>query len=253
MITALIVDDEEKNRDSLAKMVTQFCHDVQVIGKADSVASAKEMILARNPQLVFLDVEMPGGSGFDLLEEFDAPEFNVIFTTAHAAYAIKAIKFAALDYLLKPINLNELKTSVEKAIVSIESKLQSGNETSRKFEVLRDNRQHEVFNFKKIALPSSEGINFYDIGKILRCEADRAYCKFHMADGSSFLVSKSLKEFEDLLMECNFFRVHKSNMVNLAHIEKYVSGKGGYVILSDGSHVDVSVRRKEELMKVLRG
>lgn len=252
MVTALIVDDEEKNREALAKMIDQFCHDVRVIGKADCVEAAKAIIEKDKPQLVLLDVEMPGGSGFDLLEQYEDPKFNVIFTTAHAAYAIKAIKFAALDYLLKPINLNELKAAVEKAIINIENRNSGASETSMKFEVLRNNRERENFDFKKIALPTIDGLDFYELAKILRCEADRSYCNFYFEDGTVLTVSKSMKEFEDLLEECNFFKVHKSNMINMDHLKKYVKGKGGYVILSDDSSVDVSVRRRDELLKALR-
>lgn len=251
MITALIVDDEEKNRETLAKMFDMFCPDVKVIGKAEDANSAYEIIQKDKPQVVFLDIEMPGGDGFSLIEKFDTIDFQIIFTTAHAAYAIKAIKFAALDYLLKPINLNELKVAVEKAIANKDSK--SNLELDKKIEVLKDNRVNNNFEFQKIALSTLEGIEYYSIDQILRCEADRAYCKFHFVGGKQILVSKPLSEFEELLNECNFYRVHKSNMVNLAHIKKYVRGAGGYVILSDDSHVDVSVRRKEDLMVVLSG
>ncbi len=250
MLKAIIVDDEEKNREGLARMIDQFCHDISVVGKAESVATARSAIESHQPDIVFLDIEMPGGNGFSLLEEMPNPNFQVIFTTAHADYAIKAIKFAALDYLLKPININELKTAVEKAILSM-NVVQDDNLLKKKFEVLKDNRKNEGFDFEKIALPTSDGIDFYEISEILRCEADRAYCKFHMLNGQKVVVSKPLKEFEDLLEECNFFRVHKSNMINLRQIKKYVKGKGGYLILSDDSHVDVSVRRKEALMEVL--
>ncbi|HAE29857.1 MAG TPA: DNA-binding response regulator [Flavobacteriales bacterium] len=250
MLKAIIVDDEEKNREGLARMIDQFCHDVAVVGKAESASAAKKAIQEHQPDLVFLDIEMPGGNGFSLLEEMPNPNFQVIFTTAHADYAIKAIKFAALDYLLKPININELKTAVEKAIINMNA-AQDGSLLKKKIEVLKDNRKNEGFDFEKIALPTSDGIDFYEIREILRCEADRAYCKFHMLNGQKVVVSKPLKEFEDLLEECNFFRVHKSNMINLNQIKKYVKGKGGYLILSDDSHVDVSVRRKEALMDVL--
>jgi len=250
MLKAIIVDDEEKNREGLARMIDQFCHDVAVVGKAESASAAKKAIQEHQPDLVFLDIEMPGGNGFSLLEEMPNPNFQVIFTTAHADYAIKAIKFAALDYLLKPININELKTAVEKAIINMNA-AQDGSLLKKKIEVLKDNRKNEGFDFEKIALPTSDGIDFYKISEILRCEADRAYCKFHMLNGQKVVVSKPLKEFEDLLEECNFFRVHKSNMINLNQIKKYVKGKGGYLILSDDSHVDVSVRRKEALMDVL--
>ena len=250
MLKAIIVDDEEKNREGLARMIDQFCHDVAVVGKAESASAAKKAIQEHQPDLVFLDIEMPGGNGFSLLEEMPNPNFQVIFTTAHADYAIKAIKFAALDYLLKPININELKTAVEKAIINMNA-AQDGSLLKKKIEVLKDNRKNEGFDFEKIALPTSDGIDFYEIREIVRCEADRAYCKFHMLNGQKVVVSKPLKEFEDLLEECNFFRVHKSNMINLNQIKKYVKGKGGYLILSDDSHVDVSVRRKEALMDVL--
>ncbi|MDG2370959.1 MAG: LytTR family DNA-binding domain-containing protein [Flavobacteriales bacterium] len=248
-VTALIVDDELKNRETLVKLIDQFCYGIKVIGQAENVQQAKDFIDANKPQIVFLDIEMPGGNGFTLLEKFDKPNFQLIFTTAHADYAIKAIKFAALDYLLKPINVNELKIAVEKAIESIQN---SSNESSdQRFDVLKDNQKNEGFDFKKIALPSLEGIEFYEINEILRCEADRAYCNFFLTNGQKITVSKSLREFEELLSECNFFRVHKSNMVNLGHIKKYIKGKGGYVVLSDDSHVDVSVRKKELLMEVL--
>ncbi|MEC8603965.1 MAG: LytTR family DNA-binding domain-containing protein [Bacteroidota bacterium] len=248
-VTALIVDDEHKNRETLAKLIEQFCYGVEVIGQAENVQSAKEFIDKHNPQIIFLDIEMPGGNGFTLLEKFDNPSFQLIFTTAHADYAIKAIKFAALDYLLKPINVNELKIAVEKAINSISNS--SNKAVDQRFDILKDNQKNEGFEFKKIALPSLEGIEFYEINEILRCEADRAYCNFYLTNGQKITVSKSLREFEELLSECNFFRVHKSNMVNLSHIKKYIKGKGGYVVLSNDSHVDVSVRKKELLMDVL--
>jgi len=227
-VTALIVDDEHKNRETLAKLIDQFCYGIKVIGQAENVQQAKDFIDANKPQIVFLDIEMPGGNGFTLLEKFDVPNFQLIFTTAHADYAIKAIKFAALDYLLKPINVNELKIAVEKAIESIQN---SSNESSdQRFNVLKDNQKNEGFDFKKIALPSLEGIEFYEINEILRCEADRAYCNFFLTNGQKITVSK---------------------LVNLGHIKKYIKGKGGYVVLSDDSHVDVSVRKKELLMEVL--
>lgn len=248
-VTALIVDDEHKNRETLVKLIDQFCYGIKVIGQAENVQAAKEFIDTNKPQIVFLDIEMPGGNGFTLLEKFDKPDFQLIFTTAHADYAIKAIKFAALDYLLKPVNVNELKIAVEKAIECVQST--STPHLDQRFNVLKDNQKNEGFDFKKIALPSLEGIEFYEISEILRCEADRAYCNFYLTNGQKITVSKSLREFEELLSECNFFRIHKSNMVNLGHIKKYIKGKGGYVVLSDDSHVDVSVRKKEHLMEVL--
>lgn len=250
MITAIIVDDDEVNRDSLEKMIDQYFPDVQIIGKADSVQNTKKLLKASYPDILFLDIEMPNGNGFELLTAEISQDMHVIFTTAHAEYAIKAIKFAAFDYLLKPINLNELKAAVEKAI-NAKSRHNSNNILSNKISILQDNHKNGKYDFKKIALPSVEGLEFYETKNILRCEADRAYCNFYTTNGKKIVVSKPLKEFEDILAECNFFRVHKSNMVNLTHIKKYVRGNGGYVILSDDSLVTVSVRRKEELMTIL--
>ena len=250
MIKAIVVDDEVKNREGLSKMISQFCHDVEVCATAESVEMAIDEIEKHDPDLVFLDIEMPEQNGFELLEQIESPKFQVIFTTAHAEYAIKAIKFAALDYLLKPINLNELKAAVERAVNRASNPIKD-NRLKERLSVLSESRTKGNFSFQKIALPSSEGLEFYNISKILRCEADRAYCKFYLDSGNSVLVSKPLSEFEDLLSECNFFRIHKSNMINLDHVTKYVKGRGGYVILSDGSHADVSARRKDELMNVL--
>jgi len=245
----LVVDDDELSRNVLVDLINET-GSLELIKSCEGAIDAFNIIKEEHIDLVFLDIEMPGGNGFSLLEEMQNPNFEVIFTTAHADYAIKAIKFAALDYLLKPININELKTAVEKAISSLDNN-SNGTLLKKKYEVLRENRKNESFDFEKIALPTSDGIDFYEINEILRCEADRAYCKFHMLDGRKVMVSKPLKEFEELLEECMFFRVHKSNMVNLRQIKKYIKGKGGYIILSDDSHVDVSVRRKEALMEVL--
>jgi two-component system, LytTR family, response regulator len=258
MYTAIIVDDEEQNRVVLSRLLEQFCHDVKVVASVSSVKAAKVSIEEHLPNIVFLDIEMPEENGFKLLEDLNQANFEVIFTTAHANYAIKAIKFAALDYLLKPININELKIAVEKAITNINNKnaqkliSQLPNKKIRFFTKNKD-REKEGFEFKKIALPTLDGIDFYNVNDILQCEAERAYCNFYLTNGKKILVSKPLSEYEEILEECNFFRVHKSSMVNLNHIKKYVKGKGGYVIMSDDSTVNVSVRKKDYLMEVLAG
>lgn len=249
MFTCIIVDDEERNRETLERMLNNFCPQVQILGKADSVKAAIQLMEQEMPDVIFLDVEMPGGNGFTLLEHYPEPSFEVIFTTAHDLYAINAIKFAALDFLLKPININELQEATKRAEKKLGKK--SGNDNQRKFEALRSNLIQSDKKFTKIAIPTSEGIDFVEADDIIIAQADRSYAQFHMKSGKKIIVSKPLKEYEELLEECNFFRVHKSHMVNLNHIEKYVKGKGGYVIMDDGSHVDVSVRRKEELLKVL--
>ena len=250
MLTSIIVDDEERNRDTLERMLQNFCPEVKILGKAASVKAAIELMEKEMPTLVFLDIEMPGGNGFTLLEHYQQPDFEVIFTTAHDLYAINAIKFSALDYLLKPINIRELQDAVKRAKQKVSKTSVSVQDKQRKFEALRSNLSQKDKKFTKIAIPTSEGIDFVEADDILVAQADRSYAKFHLRNGKKIVVSRPLKDYEDLLEQCNFFRVHKSHMVNLNHIEKYVKGKGGYVIMNDGSHVDVSVRRKEELLKV---
>lgn len=247
MIRCIIVDDEINNSDALKKMLDLYLPSVELVGIASNITEAKEIIEAKDPNLVFLDVEMPGGNGFELLESFQKINFNVVFTTAHAAYAIKAIKFAAMDYLLKPINLQELKVAVEKC----NNFDVDHDKIKQQVEVLKNNRLNDGFRFAKIALSSSLGLEFYETKDIVRCEADRAYCKFHMLDGKSILVSKPMSEYEDILTQSNFIKVHKSNIVNLSHVMKYIKGAGGYLIMRDNSRVNVAVRRKDELLKVI--
>jgi two-component system, LytTR family, response regulator len=249
MTTCIIVDDEINNSEALKKMLELYIPSVELIGIASNIVEAKELITNKNPNLVFLDVEMPGGNGFELLESLNNVNFHVVFTTAHAAYAIKAIKYAAMDYLLKPVNLMELKIAVEKCSANLPKSFTM----QQQIEVLKNNRMSEGFKFKKIALNSSEGLEFINTGDIIRCEADRAYCRFYLANGKSILVSKSMSEYEDILTQSDFLKVHKSNIVNLNHVVKYVRGKGGYLIMSDKSTVAVAVRRKEELMDVIAG
>ena len=247
MIRSIIVDDEINNSDALKKMLDLYLPSVELAGVASNIKDAKELIEEQKPDLIFLDVEMPGGNGFELLESLDTVNFKVVFTTAHAAYAIKAIKYAAMDYLLKPINLNELKIAVEKCTNnSLENSI-----INQQIDVLRNNRQTDGFKFKKIALTSSEGLEFFETKNIIRCEADRAYCNFYLVGGRKILVSKSMSEYEDMLTQSNFIKVHKSSIVSLDHIKKYMKGNNAYLIMSDDSIVNVALRRKEALLKVI--
>lgn len=247
-IRSILVDDEQRHHDILGKMLETFCPDVDLTGHAFSINEAVSLIEKEKPDLVFLDIEMPEGNGFTLFDHFEDPPFEVIFTTAHDLYAINAIKYAALDYLLKPINIQELKQAVTRA-----NRILTKQDPSRrgKYQVLRENIKLQDKKHTKIALRSSEGIDFIEASQLLRVEANHVYSNFYLDNGKMIMVSKPLGDFEPLLESCNFFRVHKSHMVNLDHIKKYVKGKGGYLILKDGSHVDVSVRKKEELLKRL--
>ena len=247
-LKAIIVDDEEQHHAVLGKMIDTFCPNLSVAGHAYSVKECIELIQKHEPQLIFLDVEMPEGNGFTLFDSYPEPDFEVIFTTAFDIYAINAIKYAALDYLLKPINIGELEKAVARA-----RKVISGNNLQNrpKYLALKSNLQQSDPRLTKVALPSSDGIDFVQANSIIRVEADRAYAHFHLDGGRKIIVSKPLKDYESLLEACRFFRIHKSHMINLDHLEKYVKGKGGYVIMKDGSHVDVSVRKKEELLRQL--
>ena len=248
-LKALIIDDQQKHHEALAKKLQTFCPNVQLVGDAFSVQEALPLIEEGEPDIIFLDIEMPTGNGFTLFDHFDEPPFEVIFTTAYDEYAINAIKYAALDYLMKPVSINELKEAVGRAEKLISKKNESLSH--QKIDVLRSNLKLEDKRFTKIALPSSDGIDFIEANLIIRAEAERAYSNFYLENRKKIMVSRPLKDYEALLEQCNFFRVHKSHMINLNHLEKYIKGKGGYVIMKDGSHVDVSVRKKEELLNRL--
>jgi len=243
MITALIVDDEAASRNGLAQLINEFIPEVKVIGKADSVRSAIDQIKALNPDIVFLDVEMPGKDGFELISETEPADFEVIFTTAHEQYALKAIKASAIDYLLKPINPDELAAAVKK----VEAKKGLGNKKLETFMSHVGGKKHEP----QIALSTMEGLIFIKLANIIYCRGDGAYTFFFLKSGEKTIASKNLKEFEDILCDNGFFRTHKSYIIQLAEMKRYIKGDGGHVIMSNGETVDVSKRRKEGFIHAL--
>ncbi len=246
MIKALIVDDEEKSRITLKNLIIMYCPTVEVIELCDSVKSALKIIEEQMPDLVFLDVEMPFHNGFTLLEEIKDPSFKVIFTTAYNHYAIKAIKYSALDYLLKPIDSDELKNAVDKLGLHTNSSIKQ----SANFEVLLSNLKVKGNN-AKIAVPTFEGLQMITANDIIKCTADESYTHIAMTNKTKITVSRTLKDYEELLSGLNFFRVHNSCLINLSHVTKYIKGEGGYVIMSDGTSVEVSRRKKNELLNKL--
>ncbi|MBS1765234.1 MAG: response regulator transcription factor [Bacteroidetes bacterium] len=246
MLQTLIVDDEKRGRELLKMILTTNCPEVKIIGEAANIKEAQQLIVQHEPDLVLLDIEMPGGSGFDLLTKFDEINFEIIFITAFDKYAIKAIKFSAMDYILKPVDEEELVKAIKRAEENYNrksNKERAGN--------LVSNAQKPVPH-QKIGLTSGEGLEFIEIKNILRCEADGKYTSVFLTDGKKLLVSKNLKEFEDLLTENNFFRIHHSHLVNLDYIKKYQSGRGGYVVMSDGSTITVSQRKKDDFLSSLK-
>jgi two-component system LytT family response regulator len=240
---AMIVDDEKLSAQTLSKLLERHCPDVDIVGSFHKPTDALAAIRTLNPEVVFLDIEMPGMNGFDMLEAIDEINFDVIFTTAYDEYALKAFKVSAMDYLLKPIDEEELITAVDKLKHKLDHSI-----SQQHMELLLTNLQSKD-NFPKLAIPSLEGLEFVNVEDILHCDADRNYTTIHTVQGEQFVFSKTLKEIEKLLPEQFFFRTHQSHLVNLRHIKKYVRGTGGELILNNGKHIRVAKAKKEALME----
>ncbi|RAJ83227.1 two-component system LytT family response regulator [Chitinophaga dinghuensis] len=246
-IKAIIVDDEQHCIDALQTMLLKKCPGVQVIGAANSVREGRELIDELQPDLVFLDVEMPHQNGFELLRQYEKVTFDVIFTTAYEQYALKAIKFNALDYLLKPFSVKELQDALEKFR---EKQLNTSKDQSvSPLEVFLQNMKTLQQTHKKIALPTINGLVFMPVQNIVRCESTGNYTKIFFTDKKNLMVSRPLKEFEELLTDVDFFRVHNSHLINLQQMQSYIQGEGGFALMSDGTQVEVSRRRKAEFLK----
>ncbi|MBV5313864.1 MAG: response regulator transcription factor [Prolixibacteraceae bacterium] len=244
-ISALIVDDEKNGRENLAGLIRSHCPQIKVVAEAASVEQAIAGIQQHQPQLIFLDIEMPGGNGFQLLEHFNNFPFEVIFVTAYDNYAIRAIRFSASDYILKPINLNELIAAVDK--VSLRIRNRSENERIRQLYL---NTMHPTN--PKIGLPTGERVEFVEVKSIIRCQGESNYTHIYFADRKPLLTAKSLIEFEELLAEYNFIRVHKTHLVNLNHVNSFTKNDGGVLLLSNGDSVAISRRRKEFTLEQIR-
>lgn len=247
MIKALIIDDELKARNILRHYLESFVPEVNELQHAESVDAALDILKTYQPDIVFLDVEMPYKNGFDLLTGLTHIPFDVIFTTAYNQYAIQAIRFSALDYLLKPVDPDELKAAVHRHI----DKKQSTKEKEVLYRNLVENIDKKEVKDFRIAVPSSEGVHFFTIDQILRLEADRSYTHIHLLNKRPFTASKTLRHFEEMLEEFGFIRTHKSHLVNPQHITR-ISNDNEFVILSDGSKAEVSRRKKEEVLQHLK-
>jgi two-component system, LytTR family, response regulator len=242
MLKAIIIDDESKSRESLKILIEDFCQDVEVKALCQNVDEAIKAIETHNPNMVFLDIQLQRETGFDLLTKLKKFDFSVIFTTAYSEHAIKAFKFSAIDYLLKPIDIEELRGAIAKV---------QKQEASH----IEDTLNHLIKNLKngssdqyKLALPSTDGLVFVKVSDILYCEASSNYTEIYMADNRKYVVSRTLKEYEDMLTDQNFFRIHNSYLINLNSIKKYVRGEGGYVVMNNDKALDVSKRKKESFL-----
>ncbi|MDD4385672.1 MAG: LytTR family DNA-binding domain-containing protein [Bacteroidales bacterium] len=247
MISAVIIDDEKLAREALANMLKMFCPDVNLIGEADGVESGVETIRRLEPDAVFLDIQMPDGSGFDLLKEFASISFKFVFITAYQEYAIQAFKYSAIDYILKPIDPIDLVAAVEKLHESV-----LNEDTNKKFQAFIENIQWHEKNPQKIVLKTFDTVIVAEKESIIRCESENNYTMFYFTDKPKVLVSKTLKEFDVLLSSSGFFRVHQSHLVNLNFVAKYNRFPDSHVELTQGQIIPVSVRKRELLVTLLK-
>lgn len=240
MITAVIIDDEKNAQEVLAWQLKQYCPQVELMGCTDNVKDGIKLINDTNPQLLFLDIEMPVQNGFDLLEAFDEPGFDIIFTTAYNQYAIKAFKFSAFDYLLKPIDADDLKAAIDRYA--------SKGPTSIKEQLKVLSTQMNQKHLNRIAIPSADGLMMLKPEQIVRCESSSNYTTVFLADKHKIVVAKTLKELEDVLTGFGFYRIHHSHLVNLSHVQNFVRNDGGYVTTTDGAHITVARNRRNGFM-----
>ena len=247
MVKALIVDDELKARNILQHYISNFIPEVSEIQQADSADAALDLLKTYQPDIVFLDVEMPHKNGFDFLIALNNPSFDVIFTTAYNQYAIQAIRFSALDYLLKPVDPDELKAAVERHM----EKKNSADQQKELYGNLIENIEKKDVKDFRIAVPTVQGVFFFTIDEVVRMEADKSYTFIHLVDKKPFIASKTLKHFEEMLEGFNFIRTHKSHLVNPRHITR-ISSDHDFIILTDGSKVEISRRKKDEVFQQLK-
>jgi two-component system, LytTR family, response regulator len=247
MISTVIIDDEIAAREGIREMLKLFCTGVKVVGEGADVESGIEAIKRHNPQLVLLDIKMPDGSGFDLIRRLMPVKFRIIFISAYEEYAFKAFKVNALDYLTKPIDAAELQNAIDKATSVIEN--EDINERLKK--MLSDYIKFQVPENRKIILKTSETIHVVDIDTIVRCESDRNYTAFHLEDKTKILMSKTIKDYSDLLEQHNFYRVHHSHLINLKYLVKFKRDEL-MCVLKDTTEIPVSTRKRDELLRMLR-
>ena len=241
-LKAVIVEDEKHSRETLRQLLTEFIKDVSVCAAAENVDMAIETIRNCQPDIVFLDIELQSGTGFDVLNGLKDMQFEVIFTTAFEHYAIKAIKFSSIDYLLKPIDLDDLQLAVDKV-----REKRNSNPLNRQIELLLANLNTKE-SPKRICLSTSEGFEFINVDDIISCEAGGSYTTFYLVDGRNILVSKNLKEYEIMLPADKFLRVHNSYLINLLQVKKFIKSEGGYILMNNDQQVSISQKKREEFL-----
>lgn len=244
-MNAVIIDDEKNALEVLQLQLNQFCADVNVVAAANGGIKGIEAIKKYKPELVFLDIEMPHKNGFDVLNETKECNYKVVFTTAYDQFAIKAFKFSAIDYLLKPIDITELQQAVEKARQAAQGNLEE------KMKLFFQQYQPQA-NKELIALPVGDAMQFFKANDIVRCESDSNYTYIFLTSGKKILLAKTLKEIEESLLGLSFFRIHQSHLINMNHVNRFSKSEGSYVVMSDGSNLNISRNRKELFMEQFR-
>ena len=249
MIRCIIVDDEPGGRQLLEQLLLPYNKEIEVVATCANVDEALIVIASKKPELVFLDIEMPGSNGFSLLERIEKRDFEVIFVTAHNEYAIKAFKHSAFDYLLKPIDSQELRQTIARVM----DKLLPKKTLEQKINFLLETIKKPHSTSDRIAVQSMDGFRVVKHSDIVRLESDSNYSNIYLLGGTKITVSKTLKDFEELLSDHGFIRVHQSHLVNTIHIIRYVKGEGGIVYMVDGSQVDISRRSKAQFLTFWEG
>lgn len=243
-LRAVIIEDEQKARRILQTLLEENCEAIEVVGLAEDVPTGVKMIVSQKPDVVFLDIELPGFNGFELADFFEEMPFDIVFTTAYSEYAIKAFQMSALDYLLKPIQIHQLQAAVEKVRMSV------AVQTREKFDVFKNNYQSN--GNKKIAIPIAEGFLFVEQNEIVYLEAENSYTTLFFANGNKIVVSRSLKEFIDLINSDEFFKPHRSYYVNSNHIRQYNRQDNGSLIMDNGHTIDIARDKKQEFLKYMQ-
>lgn len=244
-LKAILVDDELSSLQNLAHKLEEFCPDVKIAAQALQPEEAILLIRHHKPDVIFLDIEMPRMNGFRMLDELGVYDFDIIFTTAYNHYAVDAIRISAFDYLTKPIAIKDLQNAVERLVK------QRHQPTREKLDVLRQSLSDHKTQEDKIAIPTNDGMEFLPIKNIVHIESSTNYSKVFLKEGKPILVTRLLKDFEDMLLPYRFFRIHNSHLINLNYIQKYVRGEGGQVIMQNGDAIDVARRKKEEFLKLI--
>ncbi|MDP4283699.1 MAG: LytTR family DNA-binding domain-containing protein [Bacteroidota bacterium] len=244
-LKAILVDDELPSLQNLEQKLIEFCPDISIIAAIQKPEDAILAIEQNHPDVLFLDIEMPRMNGFKMLEKINEKDFEIVFTTAYNHYAIDALRISAFDYLVKPIAVKELQNSVNRLLET------RSKQIPEKLEVLRQNLSDSRTQNDKITISTSEGVEFFEINQIIRIESSSNYSKIYFKDYKSIVVTKLLKDFEEILVPYRFYRIHNSHLINLSYIKRYIRGDGGQVLLQNNDIIDVSRRKKEEFLRLI--